>query len=72
MPACKHHELIKMHLHLAGSSLAEIAKELQVAPSTVTAVSCGRTRSRRIEAAIAAKLDKTPAQLWPERYAVKS
>ena len=68
MAASKRHELLKMRLHLAGSSLAQIAKELQVTPTTVTAVSRGRTRSRRIEAAIAAQLDDSPAKLWPERY----
>lgn len=58
-----------MRLRLAGSSLANIARELSVARASVTAVSVGTHRSRRIEAAIAAKLGETPQQLWPERYA---
>lgn len=63
------HELVKMRLRLAGSSLAEIARELSVTPTTVTIVSQGQRRSRRIEQAIAAKLGTTAALLWPERYA---
>lgn len=62
------HEWVKMHLRLAGSSLAEIARELGVAPTTVTSVSQGARRSRRIEATIARRLSMQPAQLWPERY----
>ncbi|MBS0437641.1 MAG: helix-turn-helix domain-containing protein [Proteobacteria bacterium] len=57
-----------MRLRLAGSSLAEIARELSVTPTTVTIVSQGQRRSRRIEQAIAAKLGTTAASLWPERY----
>lgn len=62
------HERIKMRLRLCGSSLADIARELAVARTTVTSVSQGYRRSRRIEAAIAVKLGVTPAQLWPHRY----
>ena len=62
------HERIKMRLRVAGSSLSSVARELGVAPTTVTAVSQGHRRSRRIELAIASKLNETPARLWPERY----
>ncbi len=62
------HELVKMRLRLAGSSLAEIARELSVTPTTVTIVSQGQRRSRRIEQAIATKLGTTAAMLWPDRY----
>lgn len=64
----EHHERIKMRLRLAGSSLAHVARELGLAPTTVTSVSQGMRRSRRVEAAIAAKLGVVPAALWPERY----
>ncbi|WP_434734772.1 helix-turn-helix domain-containing protein [Chiayiivirga sp.] len=57
-----------MRLRLAGSSLACVARELGVQPTTVTSVCLGQRRSRRIEDLIAAKLDSTPAKLWPERY----
>lgn len=64
------HELVKMRLRLAGSSLAQIARELRVTPTTVTIVSQGQRRSHRIEQAIATKLGTTAATLWPDRYAL--
>lgn len=57
-----------MRLRLAGTSLSEVARELGVAPTTVTSVSQGYRRSRRIEAAIAAKLGQLPEVLWLDRY----
>lgn len=57
-----------MRLRLAGSSLAEVARELSVAGTTVTSVSQGYRRSRRIESAIATKLGVQPGSLWPDRY----
>ncbi|HET7662352.1 MAG TPA: helix-turn-helix domain-containing protein [Rhodanobacteraceae bacterium] len=62
------HERIKMRLRLAGTSLADVARELGVTSTTVTSVSQGARRSRRIEALIAAKLQTTPQRLWPDRY----
>lgn len=62
------HERIKMRLRLAGSSLAKVARELEVRPTTVTSVCLGQRRSRRIEDLIAAKLSTTPAKLWPDRF----
>jgi Ner family transcriptional regulator len=67
-PALEQHERIKMRLRLAGSSLAEVARDLGVAGTTVTSVSQGYRRSRRIESAIAAKLGVQPGSLWPDRY----
>ena len=66
------HEQIKMRLRLAGSSLSRVARELGVTATTVTSVSQGYRRSRRIEQAIAAKLKETPERLWPGRYARES
>lgn len=71
-PALRRHERIKMELRLRGSSLAQIARELRVAPTTVTSVSQGMRRSRRIEAAIAARLDVSADTLWPDRYEQRS
>ena len=67
-PALEQHERIKMQLRVAGSSLAEVARELGVAGSTVTSVSQGYRRSRRIESAIADKLGVALDSLWPDRY----
>ena len=66
------HEFIKMRLRLAGSSLACIARELGIQPTTVTATSQGKRRSRRIEQAIARKLGCTPHSLLPGRHAEAS
>lgn len=68
--ALVHHERIKMRLRLVGSSLSEVARELGVRPTTVTSVSQGYRRSRRIEAAIAAKLGKSAESVWPDRYSI--
>jgi Ner family transcriptional regulator len=57
-----------MKLRLAGSSLAQVARELQVQPTTVTSVSRGLSRSKRIESRIAEVLRTTPDKLWPDRY----
>jgi lambda repressor-like predicted transcriptional regulator len=67
-PAPEQHERIKMRLRIAGSSLAEVARELNVAGTTVTSVSQGYRRSRRIEMAVALKLGVSPVDLWPDRY----
>jgi lambda repressor-like predicted transcriptional regulator len=64
----KQHEHIKWALSRRGTSLSTIARTLGVAPTSVTMVSKGRGRSRRIEEAIAAATGFTPAQLWPAYY----
>lgn len=64
----RQHERVKAGLRLHGSSLAIIARELGVAPTTVSIVSQGYRRSRRIEAAIASALGLQPEAVWPERY----
>lgn len=69
MPVCRQHEWIKMELRLRGSSLADVARELSVTRSTVTAVCLGNRRSRRIESMIGKKLGMPPERLWPNRHA---
>lgn len=64
----KRHARIKAALELNGSSLSDIARDLAVAPTTISIVSRGFRRSRRIEAAIAAKIGMTTVALWPDRY----
>lgn len=68
MDSEKQHEHIKWALSRRGTSLSMIARTLGVAPTSVTMVSKGRGRSRRIEEAIAAAAGFTPAQLWPSKY----
>jgi lambda repressor-like predicted transcriptional regulator len=64
----KRHAWIKGALALRGETLSSIARELGVTPGTVSIVSRGYRRSRRIERAIADALDSSPADLWPSRY----
>ncbi len=63
----RRHVRIKSALSLKGLSLSDIARQLRVTPSTVSIVSRGFRRSRRVECAIAAALDMDHATLWPER-----
>ena len=62
------HNNVKLALKSVGSSLTKVAAELDVRPATVTIVSQGHRRSRRIEEAIAEKLGMTAQEIWPERY----
>ncbi|WP_183996075.1 helix-turn-helix domain-containing protein [Sphingomonas kyeonggiensis] len=64
----RQHARIKGALALRGLTLSSIARDLGVAPGTVSIVSRGFRRSRRIESAIAVALGCSPADLWPERY----
>ncbi len=62
------HERLKFELRLRGQSLASVARQLDVTQSTVSMVSKGKNRSRRIERALANALETTPEQLFPDRY----
>lgn len=64
----RQHARIKGALALKGLTLSSIARDLKVAPGTVSIVSRGFRRSRRIESAIAIALGCAPSDLWPERY----
>lgn len=65
------HERLKMELRLRGKSIASVARELEVLRSTVTLVSQGLRRSLKIEKALADAVEKTPAELFPDRYAAE-
>lgn len=67
----KRHANIKAALSLRGRSLSDIARKLGVAPTTISIVSRGIRRSRRIEEAIAGELGMQAGQLWPDRYPVR-
>lgn len=62
------HERVKYELRVAGTSLADISRELGVYQSSVSAVSQGHRRSHAIQSAIAEALGTQPELLWPERY----
>jgi len=65
--SAEQHELIKMRLRVAGSSFAKISRELDCALTTVSMVSKGKRRSKRIEQAIADKLGVSHQELWQDR-----
>jgi lambda repressor-like predicted transcriptional regulator len=62
------HRKIKQALHSKGVSLASISRQLGVSRATVTCVCQGYRRSRRVETAIASALEKSPEEIWPDRY----
>ena len=65
------HVHIKHALNLKGSSLADIARTLNISQGSVSQVSLGRSRSKRVESALASALETTPEQLFPDRYTKK-
>lgn len=60
------HEWLKMQLRLKSQSIASVARELGVLPSTVTLVSQRKTRSRRIETALAVAIGAERTDLFPD------
>lgn len=64
----KRHANIKSALRLKKLTLSDIARSLEVSPGTVSIVSRGFRRSKRIEHAIAAALGFSAEELWPDRY----
>ncbi|WP_246100909.1 helix-turn-helix domain-containing protein [Palleronia caenipelagi] len=62
------HEGVKADLRRRGLSFSAVARQLGVNGTTVSLVSRGRNRSRRIERALAIVLETTPEHLFPERY----
>lgn len=65
--AQRRHRQVRAALECKGITLSQIAAELGVSPSSVSAVSLGRSRSRTIEEAICRYLDTDVATLWPSR-----
>ncbi|WP_090525220.1 helix-turn-helix domain-containing protein [Paracoccus isoporae] len=62
------HERLKTDLRLRGTNMTELARDLGVTPASVTTVSQGVRRSARIEAALAAAVGRTVAEVFPDRY----
>jgi Ner family transcriptional regulator len=62
------HEMIRARLRLAGTSFSDIARELNITPASVSLVSQGRRRSKKVAWVIAVKLGTTPNQIWPTFY----
>ncbi|CAB3886352.1 MULTISPECIES: helix-turn-helix domain-containing protein [Achromobacter] len=60
-----HPELIKASIRMKGTTPTALAAKLKVAPTTVFEVISGRTRSARIERAIADLIGQPVSVLWP-------
>lgn len=65
----RNHQWIRVALKKRGLSMSDIARRLEVQPTTVCMVSRGAGRSRRIEQAIADAIGFRPDEIWPDRYA---
>lgn len=63
-------EWIKYELRLRGSSLSAVARELGVVRQAVAIALC--RPYPRMEEAIAQKLELSPKNIWPERYAASA
>lgn len=63
-----HYADIKAALEKAGSSQADIARDLKVSKTTVFKVIRGRDSSRRVADAIAKKIGKPVSEIWPGTY----
>jgi len=57
---------IKYQLEVAGSSFADIARDLGVSRSAVNKAI--KNSYPKMERAIAAKIGRRPEEIWPERY----
>ncbi|PTQ66847.1 helix-turn-helix domain-containing protein [Celeribacter persicus] len=62
------HERIKCALRISGSSFSDIAAELGIKPHSVSEVSLGTSRSRRVERALATALSTPVETLFDDRY----
>lgn len=63
-----HHEQIKAHIRMGGTTPAQIARELGVSPSTVYVVMQGKGKSLRIAKRICEVTNKLAAEVWPGSY----
>lgn len=64
-------EEIKARLRSKGISMSDIARSLDLTPSTIHAVVSGRSHSRRVALRISAELELRPSDIWPEKYGGK-
>ncbi|WP_299695242.1 helix-turn-helix domain-containing protein [uncultured Tateyamaria sp.] len=55
-------------LRVRGSSMAQLARDLGVTQGSLSLISRGLHRSKRLEREIAAALNTTPEALFADRY----
>ncbi len=67
----RHHE-IKYRLNLSVSSLAKIARSLELSPNTVHSVSSSRSKSMRVAQALADAIGEDVSILFPEYFQEKT
>jgi lambda repressor-like predicted transcriptional regulator len=51
--------------------MSDIARSLELAPSTIHAVVSGRSYSKRVAELIASKLELQVEEIWPEKISKK-
>ena len=61
-------ERLKYELRLRGHNFSSIAVELGVSFGAISSCVSGAMKSQKIQAAVARKLGKDPAEIWPDRY----
>ncbi|MCD1620903.1 helix-turn-helix domain-containing protein [Salipiger manganoxidans] len=61
-------ERLKYELRLRGHNFSSIAVELGVSFGAISSCVSGAMKSQKIQAAVARKLGKEPAEIWPDRY----
>jgi lambda repressor-like predicted transcriptional regulator len=66
-----HPEQIKAAMRMRGYTQAKFAEELGVHTSTLSQVIAGYGKSARIQSAIAALLNKTVKELWPNQTVLR-
>lgn len=62
------HEFIKAQLRIRQTSLAETGRLLGIKTGTMSAISQGIGKSKRVQRKLAEILDIPPSTLWPERF----
>lgn len=63
-----HFELIKAELRIAGFSLVDVAKDLNVSHTTLRLVMHGAGTSRRVATRIGEIIGRSPNEIWPGKY----
>jgi lambda repressor-like predicted transcriptional regulator len=69
--ALSRREEIKARLRSKGLSMSDIARSLELAPSTIHSVVSGRSYSKRVAELIASKLELQVEEIWPEKTSKK-
>jgi lambda repressor-like predicted transcriptional regulator len=69
-PIRANHERIKYKLRMQGYSLTDVSRILEVSKPTLTLISLGQQRSRRVESGLASILGEKLSEAFPDRYRI--